>query len=537
MVGCDLNFEDAATTYVTKEPERLTPTFGPHRNNPSWSPDGSQIAYSVCHDGTEFTSYSLISRDSESIGLYAVAYDLDDLDISPDGSKIVCRPYSQNDLWILNLRDRSLVRLTSSASYDQAPRWSPDGKWVAFASATGETGWDIWIAPVDGGPSIQITSADGHKNDPSWSPDSKKIAYEFYTRDSTQIWITDVESRESFQLTSGPDNSSTPDWSPDGQTIAFVSGRAIWSVEIEGGKKTKLTHDTGFVARPRWSPDGSKIAFVVGNQIWISSKNGEVLHKVASPSPYDTDPVVWTDANSLLFRKTIGYSNIEAVSVYSHETTELTVPNVLQSDFQPSWYPDGTGVAFARKFSYQNESNIWKADLKQGTETQLTDTRDDSNPVISPDGRWLLYDWSGRIVIQSTENGNRDGLSRYIGNGWTRPAWNWRGDQFVCVDPDRGLKIVTLDSMRVTEQYKIPGNYFNASWSHPFDGSNTYIAAEDPHGVFVMPPDGSDQKWVIENTRDVSPGAFEPSWSPDGKRLAYIMHGQVYVMDIFAGLK
>ena len=193
------------------------------KQNPTWSPDGSKIAYEDAADG-RFKIYVM----------------------SHDGSG----------------RTRVSPDTASSIVDDTNPAWSPDGTRIAFASTrpSGDA-WHVWVVNADGTDLRRLT--DGFGVEPAWSPDGSRIAYEWDGR----IQVVNVDGSGAHPITA-PSGlyDEGPDWSPDGGTIAFSrrtfdgSSSELYAVGPDGSGLRRLTSG-GVDYRPAWSPDGTKIAF------------------------------------------------------------------------------------------------------------------------------------------------------------------------------------------------------------------------------------------------------------------------------------
>ncbi len=255
-----------------------------------------------------------------------------DPQISPDGKQIayVVKSVDQDAgeyrhaIWVVPADGTigDARRFTYGPKNDHSPRWSPDGKWLAFVSdREGPAGKDkkeekekgrgkpqIWLMPADGGEAHQLTYMKHGASDPVWSPDGRYLAFTAQTggeeeedeaegkkktpkaRRITQLWykldgvgwiyerrrhifLVGVEGGEPRQLTDGDWNDSDVAWSPDGQAIAFVSDRSedrwewpagqLWVMPVVAGEPYCLTDDEIISASsPGWSPDGKTIAFL-----------------------------------------------------------------------------------------------------------------------------------------------------------------------------------------------------------------------------------------------------------------------------------
>jgi len=237
-----------------------------------------------------------------------------DPQISRDGATVafvVGTPDSDTDkaasaIYVAPSDGATPARKFSSGPDDSAPRWSPDGNWLAFVSDRGQ-GPQLHVAPLRGGEAVALTRAPHGVSQPSWSPDSRRLAFAarvgewkkpedrsalersagrvvrgLYSRFDGVGWFDDRRSHifvvavtggEPSQLTDGDFDDSDPAWSPDGRNVAFVSDRSatrfdsvhrdVWVVSAGTGRRARrLTRGKGTAASPKWSPDGRTIAYI-----------------------------------------------------------------------------------------------------------------------------------------------------------------------------------------------------------------------------------------------------------------------------------
>jgi Tol biopolymer transport system component len=177
-----------------------------------------------------------------------------------------------------------LKRLTDSASDDDFPLWSPDGRRISFLSNRGGN-WDLWIMDSDSHGCRRLTdtpSADEHS--PAWSPAGDRIAFST-DRDGGdwEVYVIDADGKNPRNLTRSPGLDYSPNWSPDGRQIAFVSERDgnadIYVMDADGSHQRRVTHDPKreSLGTSAWSPDGSKLVYMaaVDGQIEIMVRDLE----------------------------------------------------------------------------------------------------------------------------------------------------------------------------------------------------------------------------------------------------------------------
>ena len=225
--------------------------------SPSWSPDGSKLAY-VAFDQKKPVVYvqNLATGQRQAVANFKGNNSAPSW--SPDGRQlaVVLSRDGFAQIYTINVDGSGLKRLTNTTNIDTEPNWSPDGKYLLFTSDRGGSP-QIYRMPAYGGEPVRLTFEGSYNVTPRFSPDGRSFA--FIQRDSGKFRVA-VQDLVSGQVQVLTDNGldESPSWAPNGKMILYATERlgrgVLAAVSSDGRVKQKLSAQAGDVREPAWGP-------------------------------------------------------------------------------------------------------------------------------------------------------------------------------------------------------------------------------------------------------------------------------------------
>jgi len=384
------------------------------------------------------------------------------LDVSPDGKEIVFDLLG--DIYSIPISGGEAKALTSGVAWDMQPRFSPDGRRIAFTSDR-SGGDNIWIMDRDGSQPAQVTKEDFRlTNSPVWSPDGDFLAARKHftgTRSAGagEIWLYHRSGGEGTQMIKRPTEQKDlgePAFSPDGRYLYYsydaTPGRifqynknphdqiyAIQRLDRTTGRVDRFAGGPGGAIRPTPSPDGKWLAFVrrVRFKTVLFTKDLASGHERPVFDGLDRDmqetwaihgvyPVMaWTpDSRSIVLWaggkiRRVDRETGQAAVIPFHVRSTRKMAQAVRSSRQAA--PDRFPVKMLRwvtvspdekEVAYQALGHIYVRDLPDGTPRRLTKQTDhfEMYPSFSRDGKWIVYstwndDKAGTVRIAPARGG------------------------------------------------------------------------------------------------------------------------------------
>jgi Tol biopolymer transport system component len=459
--------------------------------------------------------------------------------------------------WIASLRHTQLINWKNEPG-ESPPRarFSPDGKMIVFASRKGGHP-DLWVQQTLGGAAIPITRDEWGDRSPIWSPDGQQIAFLSDRGGELGIWVIPalggvpallhVISRAASARLS-PVNVIA--WSAARNIIYYEAERNLYAVDLASRRVTALTHfdpQTSRVVDFRLSPDERRIAYVdvQGGQpdVWVLSlEEGKPVRVTESPEE-ERFPVWHPDGRRLFYACKHG----EVYQICLSDVERRLSWRLTSSDadlFVSDVSADGRRLLYSLS---KDDADIWGVNLHTGEEFQVTtEIGVELWPEVSPDGRALAFQakpessaggdlFRSRIVVRAL--GGEEPAIRFTTSGFD-PAWSPDGRHLAFLRRDASgqldLWVVPAsggEERRVTSAGVSHGGYgllpFNRlqtrdfSWS-PEGRRLAYVSLRTgASNIWIAALDPLEEIRVTENT-DRALSFFCPLWSPDGRRLAFI---------------
>jgi dipeptidyl aminopeptidase/acylaminoacyl peptidase len=452
-----------------------------------------------------------------------------DISISPDGSHVgwvqSTAAGTTKETYLMPTSGNgsaAKVNLGSAGDrIDSDPAWSPDSKTVVFFSTAGEKDQaQLWTVNADGSGAKKLTSLEGYAARPRWSRDGKQIAFLYIEAGggggpllaapattgvidtafhNQRIAVLNAAGGELRQVSPADLHVYDFDWSPDGQSFVVTAAPGpgdnnwwiaqIYKLDIAKGSAASIYKPTLQLAVPRWSPDGKSVAFVEGlmsdegfhgGDLCTIAADGSGLTNRTKARKSSPSSLFWLEPNRILFTEVVGGSS--AVS-------ELTLAD---NSVRTVWKGDEEVRAFGNfpSFAVANDGK--------------------TSAVVRSDFTAAPEVWAGPTGNWKQLTHNNAGLTSTWGKAesleWTNDSYNIQGWLIPPAKVEAGKK-----HPMVVIIHGGPSSVTTPEWPAGFGMSRAIIAALSSRGYYILMPNprgsyGQGEDFTRANVKDFGGG-------------------------------
>lgn len=494
--------------------------------------------------------------------------------LSPDGQSLA---FDWNgDIWLADSKSGNVKQITTHPARDRDPKFSPDGKTIAFVSDR-DNGNQVYTVSVNGGIPKQVTFHTAGYNLHGWHPDGKQLItsgsrdHYWSGRGAERFFLINTTKREPEKLLFD-DYGSNGSLSPDGSKLLFTreghqwwrkgyhgtQASQIWMYDLNKKSFTPVIVNEWDARWPMWKPDGNGFYFVgvpegkagqgAAPNLWEMSADG----KKAQLTRFEQDAIVYPcisrDGKTIVFRHLFDLYRYTPGADKTPEKIQLTYAGdrpiettqrrTLTSATSTAFSQDGLEVAFTAG------GDLWVMDTELREPVQITKSaEEETNPVFSPDNDRILVvsDTGGQCDIWQVERTDKTKfwfqntsfkMSKLTNDPETESNIRFSPDGTkIAYGKGRG-NLVIADADGKNPKVFVSG-FSGVQYDWSPDSKWLVYAQEDNDfnsDIYIKPVDESRPAF------NVSRHPFEdrnPTWSPDGKMIAFTSRRNIDETDVY----
>src|SRR6266704_364346 len=453
----------------------------------------------------------------------------DDIALSPDGTRVAwvqsTAATTSKQTYIRGTTGSApavpVDLATTEERQDSDPAWSPDSKSLAFFSNAGEKDQaQLWTVNADGSNPKKVTNLKGYAACPRWSHDGKRIAFLYIEGaggggpltaapvttgvidtaiHNQRIAVLDVANRELRQVSPANLHIYDYDWSPDDKTFVTTAAPGpgdnnwwiaqIYTIDIAKGNATSIYKPSLQVAVPRWSPDGKSCSFIEGlmsdegfhggDLFTVSSAGRDVVNRTPGRKS-SVSSLFWQTPDRILFTEYVGGGSAISELTFANNSV-LTIWNGAEGLYAFGNLPDFAVSKDGKVFSvvrssYETPPEVW----------------------AGPIGEWRKL--TSNNAAQSPTWGKAENLE------WTNDGFNIQGWLLSPRQMESGKKYPMIVLI-----HGGPSSAVTPDWPASFGMSRAIIAALSSRGYYVLMPNprgsyGQGEEFTRANVKDFGAG-------------------------------
>ncbi|UCC39889.1 MAG: PD40 domain-containing protein [Candidatus Aminicenantes bacterium] len=416
---------------------------------------------------------------------------------------------------------------------------------VAFVYAN-----DIWIVSRTGGNARRVTTHVGTEAVPRFSPDGKHIAFSGQYDGNTDVFILPTEGGEPKRLTYHPYGDTVRGWTPDGKYIIFASGRdtapgrfpRLWKISTKGGMPEPLPMP--MANKGAYSPDSNQMAYVRlieafgawrhyrggrTTAVWLIDLSDYSIEKVPRDNSNDTDPMWIKDTVYFISDRN------HTMNLFSYQTTSKTVKQLtFHEDFDIK-----SASACGDAIAYEQAGYLYVFDPQMGKSTQINvEIRADlpgrrahfanvsrliRSGDISPTGVRAVFEARGDIITVPAKKGDYRNLTTSSNANDRSPTWSPDGKKIAWFSDKSGeyqLMIVDQKGEQPARSIALenPSFYYAPVWS---PDSKKIAFADKRLNLWYIDLESGKTTKIDKDTYDHPYRSLDHNWSPDSNWITY----------------
>ena len=433
-----------------------------------------------------------------------------------------------DDLWLVDRKGGVATPLASPKGAERNPRFSPDGKTIAFMGNY-EGGTDLYTIPASGGIAQRITFHPASEVLCDWTPDGKSLLYSSNgfagLRRVSQLFT--ISAKEPLPSKLPVPYGTNGSISPDGKTLAYTphsrdtrtwkryrGGMAsdVWLYNLDNNTSKQITDFEGTDSLPMWF--GDKVYYISDGgsehrlNIWsYAAKTGE-REQITKFNEFDCKwPSIGPGAKGKGEIVVQNGSKLYLIALDTKKSTEVKItipgdrPKLRTQKVDASDFINGGDISpTGKRVAIEARGDIWTLPAKNGPPRNLTRTNGiaERSPSWSPDGRWIAYfsDKTGEYELYATQSDGRGDTLQLTKDGkHFRDDIIWSPDSkwLTFTDNSGALHLCNIEKKEIKQVDKDPwAQNLDVSWSHD-SAWITYAKAADN-------PSGNSSIWVYKVT-------------------------------------